>query len=243
MKIRFQSKYDSNKLFVTSKSRIVGEFDNIRSHIYAIEWEFLKGKIDLMDNNSTGINHFYVGMGHKDYQFNYRRLVFIQFRTSISKNFRIRSNSFYSIKLASPYKDHCFDYKSKKMIDWLDAIAKCGSNRTHSSYRTIAWKRLYNTSDLRTKQYDGENCPESKFKVDCDEKIYVIRVTITDTLIRNPEITFGKDYDVSFVVISMPRIDTISYITYILGAMGSWIGFSFVAINPIPYFFKHGSDH
>lgn len=36
----------------------------------------------------------------------------------------------------------------------------------------------------------------------------------------------------------MPRIDTISYVTYILGAIGSWIGFSFIGINPIPNFIK-----
>ena len=36
-------------------------------------------------------------------------------------------------------------------------------------------------------------------------------------------------------MISKPKIDDIDYVTYILGALGSWFGFSFIGINPIPY--------
>ena len=51
-------------------------------------------------------------------------------------------------------------------------------------------------------------------------------------------VTFVLDTDASFSVISKPKIDDIDYVTYILGALGSWIGFSFIGINPIPHLFE-----
>lgn len=44
------------------------------------------------------------------------------------------------------------------------------------------------------------------------------------------------DSDPFFVIESKPRIDNIEYITYVLGATGSSFGFSFLMMNPIPYF-------
>ena len=61
--------------------------------------------------------------------------------------------------------------------------------------------------------------------------------------VNNPANTFSMvrlvpDTDASFSVISKPRIDSIDYVTYILGELGSWIGFSFIGINPIPHLFE-----
>lgn len=43
----------------------------------------------------------------------------------------------------------------------------------------------------------------------------------------------------SFSIISKPKIDDVDLITHILGALGSWIGFSFWGINPIPCIFNN----
>ena len=37
---------------------------------------------------------------------------------------------------------------------------------------------------------------------------------------------------------SKARINIIDFITYVMGALGSWIGFSFLLINPVPFIFK-----
>ena len=56
----------------------------------------------------------------------------------------------------------------------------------------------------------------------------------------NGSVTLSSDYgnSPSYVIESKPRIDHVDYVTYILGALGSWLGFSFLAFNPIPYFFN-----
>ena len=40
--------------------------------------------------------------------------------------------------------------------------------------------------------------------------------------------------DPSFQVVSQPKILMIDYITYVLGACGTWFGFSFLILNPLP---------
>ena len=48
----------------------------------------------------------------------------------------------------------------------------------------------------------------------------------------------GVDTSPSFMMESKARINVIDFITYIMGALGSWIGFSFLLINPVPIIFK-----
>ena len=50
------------------------------------------------------------------------------------------------------------------------------------------------------------------------------------------------DYDPSFVIESKPRIDNTEYVTYIFGALGSWVGFPFILINPVPYLMRINED-
>ena len=39
-------------------------------------------------------------------------------------------------------------------------------------------------------------------------------------------------------IVSRPKIENIDYMTYILGALGSWIGFSFIRLNPVNKFLR-----
>ena len=36
---------------------------------------------------------------------------------------------------------------------------------------------------------------------------------------------------------SQIKIDDVDFVTYIFGALGTWFGFSFLMINPLPLFF------
>lgn len=38
----------------------------------------------------------------------------------------------------------------------------------------------------------------------------------------------------SYTIANSPKIDRLYYITYVLGAAGTWIGFSFMSIEPVP---------
>lgn len=77
---------------------------------------------------------------------------------------------------------------------------------------------------------------------DCNKTTIFTQVETLSTpvLVKLPNLLFSKqpDYDPSFVLESKPRIDDIDFVTYILGALGSWLGFSFLGVNPIPYLLR-----
>ena len=45
--------------------------------------------------------------------------------------------------------------------------------------------------------------------------------------------------DPSFEIKSQPKIEDIDFITYICGACGTWIGFSFLMLDPTPWIFQY----
>ena len=155
-----------------------------------------------------------------------------------------KSNSFAILKLESPYSDHCFNYLEIRFRDREDAIADCGSNQTHISNGKVIPKFIFKFSNLTLSEdiyhlNKVVECRQQFSKVDCDVRLYLTQTTIlefensTETYVR-----LRRDSDASISVVSKPRIDHIDYVTYILGALGSWIGFSFIRINPIPLLFK-----
>lgn len=79
------------------------------------------------------------------------------------------------------------------------------------------------------------------YKEQCEQKLYLAQIASTSSIKgfgSSMDIKILSDVDASYNVDSKPRIDNIDYVTYILGAMGSWIRFSFIGINPTPYFIK-----
>lgn len=44
-----------------------------------------------------------------------------------------------------------------------------------------------------------------------------------------------KSQDPSIRVISMPKIDQIDYVTFILGSIGAWLGLSVLNLNPVSF--------
>ena len=117
-------------------------------------------------------------------------------------------------------------------MDQNDAIADCGSNETSFSPLKLVFRSKYQFSDKRIMRVNA--CPQTYFKTDCDTKWYLTKVNNKQSY-HFKVIYFERDIDVSFAVVSKPRIDNIEFVTFILGALGSWIGFSFVGINPIPH--------
>lgn len=77
------------------------------------------------------------------------------------------------------------------------------------------------------------------YELDCSKYHFLTQVGIPIKVIFkvNEAYIFNvqDDADASYNVKSKPRTDDIDYVTYILGALGSWIGFSLIGINSIPY--------
>ena len=53
---------------------------------------------------------------------------------------------------------------------------------------------------------------------------------------------FGDSNQPSTVVTSNAKIIFVDLITYIFGALGTWIGFSFLQLNPVPHFIAINND-
>lgn len=176
----------------------------------------------------------------------------------------VRSNSRFDVKyhvhsfnrLKWPYTDNCADY----IVSQIQAIVHCinliSLNKTNTlyQYKVVRSKsrhidRVIDTAEVE----EHERICTNKFpQLDCIQNVYLTSSTAKSetTKVWLGKIKFftGDDSDPSYWIQSKPRIDNIDFVTYILGSLGAWIGFSFIVINPVPYFLhveetrdKHGS--
>ena len=184
---------------------------------------------------------FELSLGHIGYSLDQKRLIMVEFQGR-NEIYRFKSNSYSVTKLESPYSDHCFNYHNIGFQDRQDAAAECAGTKSKVSVHKITPKSIYQFSNASLKMGldNYKKCFLFKFwKSDCDTKLYLTQLAVID--LKNISETFIQivpDTEASFSVVSKPRIDNIDYVTYILGALGSWIGFSFIGINPIPHLFR-----
>ena len=188
----------------------------------------------------SDIKQFMVSIGHESNSFDHSRDAEADTDwINTTKVFTVTSNSFNILKLESPYSDHCFSYPDIGLRDRNDAIATCESNQTHVSPNKVVRETDLKILNSYTTA-DGPKCVKTRFQPDCNQRLFLTRLTtgVLSPSSKNSKITFAPDTDASLSVVSKPKIDDIDYVTYILGALGSWIGFSFVGINPIPHLLK-----
>ena len=232
LKERFEITYKSNETFSNTHSpKIIDEL--IRSSDYCYQFVLLAVYLNRKMLERKHL-YFKVAIGRQGAPFDGKRLVTVDIEwRNVTQAFEIKSYSFDITKLKSPYTDHCYDYTSYGFMDRNDAIANCTSDSTHLSDEKVVLKSKYNSSnatlwDKRDVRFP--ECDESKFEVDCNVKQYLTQVSVMKVdLINDPLIFFFNDTDASFSIISKVKIDDIDYVTYILGAMGTWLGFSFIA--------------
>ena len=85
---------------------------------------------------------------------------------------------------------------------------------------------------------------KSKYKIfpDCKKETVFTHIDTKDNPYKELNATSlsfwqGSNF-VSSQIDSKRNIDFIEYFTFILGALGTWIGFSFIDCNPVPFIFK-----
>lgn len=163
-----------------------------------------------------------------------------------SKAIEIGNYSFYMRRLKMPYSDNCIDFEKYNFSNRYHAIYSCFITELNipkiSKYRVVRENDSHlldhyisTSENISTdcKIYDRDACNEhaiftkilsiGKYKT-VGEPVYRIYV--------RPSI------HPSFRIVSKPRIDGIDIVTYVLGALGSWIGFSFLQMNPFPFLLK-----
>lgn len=167
--------------------------------------------------------------------------------------FFVSSYSMNISKLKFPYTDRCVDYASFGYEDGYDAIRQCLNDAEIEEYNELSGAQFFTINStnqsMRIASFAHtenrnlwETCLNRYGNDDCTmETVFTVNTMKT---IKNPSykdillFAVSRSKQASLVITSKARIDDIDFITYILGALGSWIGFSFLSINPIPYFFK-----
>ena len=196
----------------------------------------------------SDIKYFYIHLSGKPLPYLYaERLFYVSNLTSLQ---RIDFNYYsYSITgMEEPYQDKCFNYKTTKQA----AIAECihhmfPGDTFYTDYDLIDENNpVYQNQTYKFVSYtDGKICENRYIQSHCNETIYFNQIDMRrneDAAVYNEtEIDiFAPEGDISpsFIMKSKARINLIDFITYVMGALGSWIGFSFLLINPVPILFK-----
>ena len=180
--------------------------------------------------------------------------------TDAHESITLSSYYYFVLRLPWPYVDDCFDYNEINFASRVQAVGDCFYlDRKHSreSYEDrVTWSTIVRRSDIEFANFTAfgdigslsfeqlnEHCSELGLyeKFDCEQSTYFIefnRTSIpTTSNSKSMFIRTLQNRNPSFDIESKPRIDHIDFVTYILGAMGSWFGFSFLILNPVPIFF------
>lgn len=169
----------------------------------------------------------------------------------------ISSYSYFIDKLSWPYVENCINYENIGFRDQEHAIQMC----IYEEYLTKYNRIFKGISILRneTKYYKhrvypfyGSNENEDEIIKYCKNKYKIFPDCKKETVFTHIDTKYnpyeelnatslsfwqGSNF-VSSKIDSKPSIDFIEYFTFILGALGTWIGFSFISCNPVRFIFK-----
>ena len=200
--------------------------------------EYTKRVNRVLDNVTT----ISVAIGENHPYFDPQSLIEIDNIRKIVSNLYLRSYSYNIIEKEFPYSDKCYEYRLSKILNRYEAKSKCNEEllgNKFASYHRIISKNDFNFYNLTRSGLGVLDRDCSQQPLDCKRTFHFTSfkmamwrrdVSYLHVLIL-PEM--GKEP--SFTLVSKPRIDNIDYVTHILGALASWLGFSFLGINPVPY--------
>ena len=90
----------------------------------------------------------------------------------------------------------------------------------------------------RSRSLFFDSCKRYKRK-ECESQVIFTQILSKNALKFETnsryEFFYGKSSMPSLNIESKAKIDTVDLITYIFGALGIWIGFSFIQLNPVPH--------
>ena len=197
-------------------------------------WHWHTKRVNRVLDNVTSIS---VALGDNYPYFDPQSLIEIDNIRTIGTLY-LRSYSYNIIKKEFPYSDKCYDYRLSKIVNQYEAMIKCHEeswgNKFALYYRIIS-KNDSHFYNLTRKGRRNRDCNQ---RPDCNRTVHFtsFKARMRHENVSNFQVLIwpreGKEP--SFTLVSKPRIDNIDYVTYILGALGSWLGFSFLGINPVP---------
>ena len=163
-----------------------------------------------------------------------------------SKAIEIGDYSFYMRRLKSPYSDDCIDFEKYNFSNRNHAINSCNiSEQNQTKISELRLVTINDTNLLNSKVSKSRDIPDSCKKFDrdaCFEHAIFTQILSSAKYVSvgHPvyRIYIRPSTHPSFKIKSEPKIHPIDIATYVLGALGSWIGFSFLHLNPIPMIVK-----
>ena len=162
---------------------------------------------------------------------------------------QLLSSNVYTMKrLQFPYTDTCIKYQYTQRASYSKCMNEKTTARSEKLYQdvTIAENEgldfLNMTIISESYKIHDTKCDEILLHPNCYENSIFTYFNPGPAVFGTDEIKLvlvGDENTLpSFWIESKPRIDNIDYVTYIFGALGSWIGFSFIQLNRVGIFFQ-----
>lgn len=171
------------------------------------------------------------------------------FTTPIQESNRIRISTYYYRikKLKPPYVNQCLEYKILGFLNRFDSVNDCINRKFIRTQNSTTRAKIY-TSDLglgsnllsyiwgTPDREDIETCYGNNPYVDCDSELSYTDINHNDgsnRMFQGIYINQILSKKPSYISTNSEQIDDVDYVTYILGAAGTWFGFSFMTIEPV----------
>lgn len=165
-------------------------------------------------------------------------------------NMTVYFDAFHISKLTYPYTDNCIDYTVLGYRDRHHYAIVNESKHELLNENEMVWKHSYRDmfpADTRI-DYKGITSSKAKnvvnltgYQHDCRYSFYVITIRQKLDKFTGIIIRIGARTTSSLSAISSPRIDGIDYISFVLGALGTWFRFAFINFDPFHDLLSHTS--
>lgn len=253
---RFQIAHRGRNIFSSMNNFTILEF--LQNSFYCYQLGNIKfGKYYFSDQKIlASVRYWLISSSFKFPNFDFRRIEVVPSSRDMSRPalVHVESYSFWIFKLGWPHTDNCIDYESHGFIDQYDALRKCINIITLREGMVYGGMSL-TRNDTRYLDYrlspviyrDNNPIDECKRKFishsDCRKETIFSQVSKQDAPDKDEypntiHFAMSECNSPSFEIESKPKIDLIEYVTYVLGAFGSWLGISFLSFNPVPYLLK-----
>lgn len=166
---------------------------------------------------------------------------------SIYSNYLVSANRFETTRLKPPYITDCRDYVRDGYQDSygcresciLDKITQRKLNRIPFAVRTTHnynWTRInrfdtFDASMMTQMNRDYIACYAKCHREDCFSESY--RVTVTANPYDHFQVTYMTPTSISIQIMYSAFMNPIDFFTYIMSALGTWLGISVMGLNPV----------
>lgn len=251
---RFNISLDPDDLFMKKVETIVF----IHGNQICYHRRFFWGSYSYINSLSDHYN-FYIAISNwamiKDYQ-NAEPIEGVHEKNATV--FNVASAAIRKFRLTAPYRDMCVNYTLLNFSSRLHAFESCLNEYQMKISNQIYPSTKVSKNDTKYFNYTITRdmflvffrylatCYKKYKNYDCDhdEKITLISERKMKNVDKISRLGFYNDRakQPSIDVVSKPQLDKIEYVTFICGAIGTWLGISFMDFNPINFLFRVKQD-